>query len=55
MSNILLKNVAELGMGFLIKTGLILKPGQKGTKKLTAEYGDRPVCVRYRYDETRKR
>jgi len=30
---------------------LKLKPGQKGTKKLHAEYGDKLVCVRYRYDE----
>lgn len=32
-------------------TRLKLKPGRKGTKKLTAEYGDALVCVRYRYDE----
>ncbi len=32
-------------------TRLKLKPGQKGTKKLAAEYGDALVCVRYRYDE----
>ncbi len=32
-------------------TRLKLKPGQKGTKKLAAEYGDSLVCVRYRYDE----
>jgi len=32
-------------------TKLKLKPGQKGTKKLAAEYGDALVCVRYRYDE----
>jgi hypothetical protein len=31
-------------------TRLKLKPGQKGTKKLTAEYGAALVCVRYRYD-----
>jgi hypothetical protein len=31
-------------------TRLKLKPGQKGTKKLAAEYGDALVCVRYRYD-----
>lgn len=31
-------------------TRLKLKPGQKGTKKLMAEYGDTLVCVRYRYD-----
>jgi hypothetical protein len=34
---------------------LSLKPGQKGTKKLVAEYGERLVCVRYRYDEARRR
>lgn len=27
-----------------------LKPGQKGTKKLVAQYGDALICVRYRYD-----
>jgi hypothetical protein len=27
-----------------------LKPGQKGTKQLLAQYGDQLVCVRYRYD-----
>ena len=31
-------------------TRLKLKPGQKGTKKLAAEYGDALVRVRYRYD-----
>lgn len=30
-------------------------PGQRGTKKLFAQYGDRLVCVRYRYDEQRQR
>lgn len=34
-------------------TRLTLKPGKPGTKKLVAEYGDRLVCVRYRYDEER--
>jgi hypothetical protein len=27
-----------------------MKPGQNGTKKLADKYGDRLVCVRYRYD-----
>ena len=27
-----------------------LRPGQKGTKRLQEKYGDRLVCVRYRYD-----
>lgn len=30
-----------------------LQPGQSGTKKLLRQYGDRLVCVRYRYDEAR--
>lgn len=39
-----------------MQTRLSLRPGQKGTKKLVVEYGDRLVAVRYRYDvERRKR
>jgi hypothetical protein len=34
---------------------LHLKPGQKGTKRLLAQYGDRLICVRYRYDTQRKK
>ena len=34
-----------------MRARLILKPGQRGTRKLCAEYGERPVCVGYRYDE----
>ena len=33
---------------------LHLKPGQKGTKQLLAQYGDRLTCARYRYDAQRK-
>ena len=33
-----------------METRLTLAPGQNGTKKLLARYGDRLVCVRYRYD-----
>jgi len=29
---------------------LHLKPGQKGTKQLLAQYGDRLICVRYRVE-----
>jgi hypothetical protein len=33
-----------------------LRPGAPGTMKLVEEYGDRLLCVRYRYDEqARKR
>lgn len=38
-----------------MKTKLTLKPGQRGTKKLLAKYGDRLICVRYRYDEQAKK
>jgi hypothetical protein len=34
-----------------MKVRLKLKPGQRGTKHLSRQYGDRLVCVRYRYDE----
>lgn len=34
----------------MLKTRLTLAPGANGTKKLVARYGDRLVCVRYRYD-----
>ena len=33
-----------------MKTRVSLKPGDKGTRQLHAKYGDRLVCVRYRYD-----
>ncbi len=32
---------------------LTLQPEQHGAKQLHAQYGDRLVCVRYRYDEQR--
>jgi hypothetical protein len=35
------------------RVGLHLKPGQKGTMQLVAQYGDRLLCVRYRYDPER--
>ena len=38
-----------------MKTKLSLKPGQKGTKGLCAKYGDSLMCVRYRYDEVKKK
>ena len=38
-----------------MRTRLHLKPGQKGTKQLLAQYGDRLICVRYRYDPQRKK
>ena len=39
-----------------MKTRLILKPGQRGTKSLSEKYGDALLCVRFRYDaESRQR
>ncbi len=38
-----------------MRSRLILKPGQRGTKKLCAEYGERLLYVRYRYDEKRRK
>ena len=37
-----------------METRLSLAPGQNGTKKLLATYGERLVCVRYRYDAKRR-
>jgi hypothetical protein len=37
-----------------IKADTHLKPGQKGTKALLEQYGDKLLCVRYRYDEKRQ-
>jgi hypothetical protein len=38
-----------------MRTRLTLQPDQEGAKQLREQYGDRLVCVRYRYDETKKR
>ena len=36
--------------GQAMETRVTLRPGEKGTKALVAEYGHRLICVRYRYD-----
>jgi hypothetical protein len=38
----------------MLRTRLTLKPGRPGTKRLVTQYGDRLICVRYRYDDERK-
>ena len=38
-----------------MQTRLTLQPHQDGAKQLLAEYGEHLVCVRYWYDERRKR
>lgn len=47
------KKTAEVPL--IMKTRLSLKPGDKGTKKLADKYGSSLVCIRYRYDEKRKK
>ena len=32
-----------------------LKPGQRGTKELVEKFGERLICVRYRYDPKRRK
>ncbi|MDH4162263.1 MAG: hypothetical protein OEW15_06175 [Nitrospirota bacterium] len=34
-----------------MRTRLILRPGQPGTKGLAEKYGDALVCIRFKYDE----
>jgi len=36
-------------------TRVKLKPGKNGTKKYVTEYGDKLVCVRYRYDAQKRK
>src|SRR5713101_2184919 len=38
-----------------MRTRLTLRPEQRGAKQLLAQYGNRLVCVRYRYDEQQKK
>lgn len=37
-----------------MRTRLTLQPHQDGAKELREQYGERLVCVRYRYDEATK-
>ena len=39
----------------VLRTRLTLAPGANGTKKLLERYGDRLICVRYRYGAERGR
>ncbi len=38
----------------MICSGKTIKSGQPGTKKWVAQYGEKLVCVRYKYDFLRK-
>ena len=47
--------ITSLGDPQQMKARLTIRAGQRGTKRLTAQYGDRLVCVRYRYDAQRRK
>lgn len=34
-----------------MRVGTVMRPGQPGTRKLQAKYGERLLAVRYRYDK----
>ena len=38
-----------------MRTRLVRRFGQHGTKDLVAQYGEQLICVRYRYDPIRKK
>ena len=38
-----------------MRTRLVRRPGQHGTKDLVAQYGEQLICVRYRYDPIHKK
>lgn len=38
-----------------MRVRLVRRPGQPGTRAYAEQYGDRLVCVRYRYDEAARR
>ena len=48
---VFLESTHPIGLtGGSMETRVTLKPGSKGTKKLVTQFGERLVCVRYRYD-----
>jgi hypothetical protein len=48
---VFLESTHPIGLiGGRMETRVTLRPGSKGTKKLVTQYGERLVCVRYRYD-----
>ena len=38
-----------------MRTRLVRRPEQHGTRDLVAQYGEQLICVRYRYDPIRKK
>src|ERR1700693_3042960 len=51
----ILLSAHDLGVtGGKMETRVTLRPGDKGTKKLVQEFGQKLLCVRYRYDPVRR-
>jgi hypothetical protein len=51
----ILLSTHDLGVtGGKMETRVTLRPGDKGTKKLVQEFGQKLLCVRYRYDPVRR-
>jgi hypothetical protein len=51
----ILLSAHDLGVtGGKMETRVTLRPGDRGTKKLVQEFGQKLLCVRYRYDPVRR-
>jgi len=52
---LILLSTHDLGLtGGKMETRVTLRPGAKGTKKLVQEFGQKLLCVRYRYDPIKR-
>jgi hypothetical protein len=51
----ILSSTHQIGVtGGKMETRVTLRPGDKGTKRMVERFGERLICVRYRYDSVRK-
>jgi hypothetical protein len=54
-ADLILSSTHQIGVtGGRMETRVTLKPGDKGTKRMVERFGERLICVRYRYDVARK-
>jgi len=52
---LILLSIHDLGLtGGKMEARVTLRPGDKGTKKLVREFGQKLLCVRYRYDPIKR-
>ena len=53
--DLILGSSQQVGItGGRMETRVTLKPGDKGTKSMVERFGERLICVRYRYDAARR-